>query len=860
MITWKEYFQKIIRHNQGVYIIFQNRWLKPKIIKNPSKFIYIFLLLLLSLFACFGWIGSSFPKTHEFFAPIYILMDFDKAFTDGNLLVNWLPNFAGGGEPVFNFYPPVAYYISEFIHLAGFSYAGAIKIAVIMSYFFSGITMFVLMKKITSNNIAALISASAYMIFPYHLVDSHLRGDIAETFSFIFLPLVFYYLYDIFKKDNFAQVAICAGISYAILILTHILISYLLFFFLLSYFIYTLVINSNQFKRIFYSYTIFGISALVLSAFYWLPALLERNYINSALVEVNPAEHYIFISQLLLPSAWAAGGSGAGFNNTMPLSIGFFAELILILSLYLLVRDHTRGGVDENQFIFLFFALISIFLTTNYGLLVFELIPLSNFIQFPWRALAISALFISMIAGYVTKGLSGQSRRFVGLILFLFLVVSSYQTIYIPDGYISLKNPTRVGDFFRSEYLPVYKEKVFGPLPEGYPEIIYEGHYEFLEKLSTYWKFKTDSDSSLSCKVKIFYFPRWTCYIDGAKIGPNISREGTIALDIPGGSHIIEIKYEDTSVSLISKILSLLGLIGAIIALSLDRVMQILILILGLIVISTAGGATEFSRVILASDVLAKINAVQPAEFDNCTIVGDLNLNALDIEEQLHFNHTLFQDLVSFNFSSFEGTAYFIGSNFKKTAYFISSKFNSYAYFADSNFEGPAYFIDSSFRDIANFNHSNFNNPAYFIASRFTGAAEFNNSNFNDNTYFIDSEFKDTAGFGYSNFNGAADLGYSNYEGAADFSYSNFKDISAFGYSNFNGATDFSHSNFNRIPYPGFSCSNFNSQVYFIGSSFNDTALFIGSNFKSTVDFSHSNFRNSAYFSGSNLNLPALPE
>jgi hypothetical protein len=46
---------------------------------------------------------------------------------------------------------------------------------------------------------------------------------------------------------------------------------------------------------------------------------------------------------------------------------------------------------------------------------------------------------------------------------------------------------------------------------------------------------------------------------------------------------------------------------------------------LGLIAVSIAEGA-DSTRVVYASDVLAKIKADQPVEFDNCIIIDDLNL------------------------------------------------------------------------------------------------------------------------------------------------------------------------------------------------------------------------------------------
>jgi hypothetical protein len=58
------------------------------------------------------------------------------------------------------------------------------------------------------------------------------------------------------------------------------------------------------------------------------------------------------------------------------------------------------------------------------------------------------------------------------------------------------------------------------------------------------------------------------------------------------------------------------------------------------------------NRVVPAGDVLAKIKAGQPAEFDDC-IIGDLDLSALTIERPVNFNHTTFQDSVDFKSTTF---------------------------------------------------------------------------------------------------------------------------------------------------------------------------------------------------------------
>jgi hypothetical protein len=118
----------------------------------------------------------------------------------------------------------------------------------------------------------------------------------------------------------------------------------------------------------------------------------------------------------------------------------------------------------------------------------------------------------------------------------------------------------------------------------------------------------------------------------------------------------------------------------------------IVTLMLVLIALSVAEGATESSRVVPASDVLAKIEADQPEVFDNCTIVGDLNLSELVIEEQVHFNHSLFRNSVNSKSTTFNSEADFRDSKFNGDATFRDSKFNSNATFMGSTFNSDVDF------------------------------------------------------------------------------------------------------------------------------------------------------------------------
>ena len=248
-----------------------------------------------------------------------------------------------------------------------------------------------------------------------------------------------------------------------------------------------------------------------------------------------------------------------------------------------------------------------------------------------------------------------------------------------------------------------------------------------------------------------------------------------------------------------------------------NRTRLILALLLGLIALSVADGATDSSRVISASKVLATIKAGEPAEFDNCIIVGDLNFSTLEIDEPVHFNHTLFQNSVDFSLTTFNGTAAFQFSTFNGYANFWSSTFKGNAAFQGSTFNGDAAFQSSTFKGTAAFQGSTFNGYTNFQFSTFNGWASFWSSTFNGYANFQGSTFKGDAFFQSSTFNGTAYL----------------KD------TRFN-TTDFTATQFNKEA--SFDDTQFKGIASFYNSRFKDDALFENTTFKDKLSLARTRY------------------
>lgn len=100
------------------------------------------------------------------------------------------------------FYGPLTTIIMVLINFIIKNFVITYKITLFVCLLLSGITMYMYVKRITENKNTACLSAVLYMTMPYHLNDMYIRNSLGEFASFIFIPLVFFGLYNIFHKDK----------------------------------------------------------------------------------------------------------------------------------------------------------------------------------------------------------------------------------------------------------------------------------------------------------------------------------------------------------------------------------------------------------------------------------------------------------------------------------------------------------------------------------------------------------------------------------------------------------------------------------------------------------------------------------
>ena len=74
-------------------------------------------------------------------------------------------------------------------------------------------------------------------------------------------------------------------------------------------------------------------------------------------------------------------------------------------------------------------------------------------------------------------------------------------------------------------------------------------------------QYSVDASTSVKMLDYTFYFPGWTVYIDGQKTTIEFQDpkyRGIITYNVPSGKHTILVKFEDTKIRLLGKVLTLI--------------------------------------------------------------------------------------------------------------------------------------------------------------------------------------------------------------------------------------------------------------------------------------------------------------
>lgn len=327
--------------------------------------------------------------------------NFSEQLWAGELYPRWLTEMNGGlGSPVMFYYPPTGYYLtspfrvfftndSQGWYQLGWS-AGVAQIA-------SGLCAFLWLKKISTRR-AAFIAAALYMLMPYHLAfDLYRRGAFAEFWTFVWMPLVLYFVHGIACGRNITRAAFGLATSYALLVMTHLPVT-LMFSFIPLVYAFHLAVDKRRARTLLA--TIAAMSLGVgLSAVYLLPALTMQGYVQMQIM--TKGSGYFgnwFLITKLKPWGFTSGYFWMVFNMTA-----------LAACAYRVSRASLDEAAKREAMFWMVVAFACLFLMTPLSYPVWYLVTPLQKIQFPWRFMTVMCV---ALAALLALGITALERRF----------------------------------------------------------------------------------------------------------------------------------------------------------------------------------------------------------------------------------------------------------------------------------------------------------------------------------------------------------------------------------------------------------------------------------------------------------------
>jgi len=534
-----------------------------------KNYIFFILALLLALPGLRYLLKPGFFPMHDD-TQVARVSVMAKALSQGQFPVRIVDGLGYGfGYPIFNFYNPLPYYFGGLCNLFGFSALNATKLMIAVGFLLAGAGIFLLVNNYLGK-LSALTASLIYIYSPYHAIQIFVRGSIAELWAYGLLPFVLYF----FVKRK----TILGGIFLALVILSHNITAILtLVLIALTTLILCFLRSKKERIRVLFNSSKIIFLGLVLSAFFWLPAFLEKKLtqVDSMVHDkFNPLLHFVYPGQFWT-SAWGYGGSAPGLNDGMSFQLGKIQIIVALLSipLYFLTKKYFSKILN-----IVFIIVWILFISSLLAMLPVSAILWAGFyrqlsyIQFPWRFLTFADLGLAFLSGFSVYMLGKIKPGIIKKISFIIILVAILivNLKYFVPQYTF---PAQDSDFLKKDKISWVTSAISDEyLPIGFPkpkfiEEISDGKFSLTQKgeiienriTSSVYLLTVNTDKENILKINTAYFPGWKAWLDGKNIKITVQNY-LMAIQVPKGNHRIKIAFTNTNIRLISDIISLTAL------------------------------------------------------------------------------------------------------------------------------------------------------------------------------------------------------------------------------------------------------------------------------------------------------------
>ena len=498
---------------------------------------------------------------------------FANAISSGNFPVTWIDGFANYGYPLGSISQQLTTYLTSILIIISKNPILSFNICIFLGVLLSSIFFYYFLR-IYFLPLYSFIGVLLFNFSPYRILNIYQRGALPELFSGVFFPLLLIAVYYTIQKRKIYGFFLFV-VTISLLILTHPFMLVVSMFLLVPYILFLLYKrykNLNELLKELFSYALVlmlgALLGIAITSYYSLPLLFEIKYFyyGSAVNHLTPGnfldtENFFFYTY---PYFTKLDIFGRGFF----VNAGLIESLLILFSMFYFFFRFFRNKKLKKLSILdfaIFTGLIYIFMTLEWSNVIYSHVSFLSNIQFPWRMLSGFIFIPPIILAYFLSKLKSKLLLAIFVIL---ICVPAFTQLY---GKNYTKYEYNFYTFTEYNLNAVVMNTIWTGRSEDYPikkqkwDII-EGKGRVLKSKinNTYRRYQVEAESRIRMVDYTFYFPGWKVYVDSKPVSiefQNPNYRGAITYLVPQGNHIIEIKYSDTKIRLIGKVLSILSVI-----------------------------------------------------------------------------------------------------------------------------------------------------------------------------------------------------------------------------------------------------------------------------------------------------------
>lgn len=544
---------------------------------------------------------GGLPQGYDTLFHLHRLVQLDALVRQGILYSRWSPYLARGfGYPLFSYYGPLSYYLAEALHLVGLSSASALGLTFALAVVAGAIGMYLWARDLLGTR-AGLLAAAAYVLTPSLVTNATVRMGFAEQVAMGLLPWVFLCLRRLLFMER-ARYTAATALLLAGVIVTHNATALLVMPFLVGYIILLTTVSTRGYAGAApegqrrgtgacLAWTCAAMMlALALSAFYWLPVLVERELVQidrlTAWAVFDYRHNLLGLGELFPPPRVEDHHL---LNPINPVGLNAFAALYATIGVATGWRRLSPIQKLHAAFAILA-ASVGIAMAHRISAPLWAVLRPLHILQFPWRFLGIANLFLALAAGASVTAIEGNARTgghrtsaiAAVMVCTMLAWVAPWQrasqsiplagSLTVDDIVRYEHETTYIGTTTTGEYLPASVLEY--PPPEGNPHLYVADRLnrdalpDGVQVLAAEYQplaydLTIEAPRPFSAVFDTFYFPGWRAWVDGVEVGmAAIPPHGVIGVPVPAGKHTIRVAFGSTPVRTWSGLASLIAAMG----------------------------------------------------------------------------------------------------------------------------------------------------------------------------------------------------------------------------------------------------------------------------------------------------------